>query len=554
MRFVDVIPATGGPVELRPTGRGRAAWLGENPQDDRPPLSECMPNSFQWELCREILSGINLLAVWGGIGCGKSTGLAMAAKLIAETRPGCGGYFVMSAYPQLNRTAVPNLLTMLGDPWDFKKAERKFVHPNGSWIALAYYDVKSTQHEGQNPIEGANAHWAIVDEAQMWATDMIFKHLSDRCRESAKDLNGNVYNPVIIMNGRPSSIDWWPRAVENAVAAAKAAAETNGTECVTHGRVMRVKSYANLARLGMDWVERQRAIRTPSEFRSLLEGELLETPDTILADWRDVDARGKPCAWPEGNLLTDYQYDPSLPATVCVDPGIGFPAAVVIQSVTREHPTLGQIQLHVIVDVITAEHVTTPALLDKIRDRWWPREYEDVAPIDASGRFDLVVVDAHGGDNTNRHSGMTDVELVQQPPPGASDVDFMGGGLGCETIASYDPVLTSVAYGVTKMQRLILSAAGVRRLVVSPELWRREREAPPTERGWNHTVRAYKYGPRGKPKKGGAGDPSGVADAVRLYVTHVVDDRRTYQNVIRLDDLDLTSVPTRLESLPLDER
>lgn len=522
-----------------------APWLGETAADviAKPSISDCKPNKFQRNLLRAYLSGETMIAVWGGVGCGKSVGLAMLAKLVSETRPGARTLIVMRSYSDLIRIAYRNLRSALGPAWAYNVSRKVWSHPNGSEVELAYYDLKSTQDEGQNPIDGADCHLVILDEANKYRDDLVFKHCNDRVRSWCADLNGQLHAPGLVINGRPSGIAWWPRAMRDLLNKAEEQAKAAGKPCEVTGRVLHVKSYTNAMHLGTDYYARQRAARTEAEYKAMIEGDRFPAPDRLFGEWSDDP-------WPVGNVLTDFEIDHNRHTYITIDPGIGWPAAVVWQRVERAHPELGPVVLHVMVDVITVESQTTPYFLEEIRQHWWPRGHEHLAPIHCQGRLDEVAIDPRGGRKRSEDTGRTTEDLIQNPPPGAaglSDTDSPGLGLW----SHYD-YSTSVELRLTRVQRAICAGKErLRRLVICPQLHSRELTAKPEARGWRHTQLSYKLDPkRGMPKKGGPGDASGVADAVGEYFNNFAADLHNFTGM-RTDDLGLEDVsPVAAISLP----
>lgn len=513
-----------------------APWMDETAADvlAKPSIADCVPNSFQRNLIRLYLEGETMLAVWGGVGCGKSVGLAMLAKVVAELRPGARILIVMRTYKDLMRIAYRNLRSALGPAWTYNVSRRVWSHPNESEIELAYYDLKSTQDEGQNPIDGADCHLVIVDEANKYADDLVFKHCNDRVRSWATDLMGNLHPPGLVVNGRPSGIPWWPRAMQDLLDKAEEQAREKGKPCEVRGRVLHVKSYSNAMHVGTDYFARQAAARTKGEYKALIEGGTFPAPDRLFGEWSDEH-------WPAGNVLAGCKAEPDRHTYISIDPGIGWPAAAVFQRVERDHPVIGIVVLHVLVGVVTVESKTRPYFLEEIRKEWWPRTYEHLAPPEVTLRLDEAALDPRGGRKRSDDTGFTAEDDIRNPPPGDGSLQpFDTPGLGLQCLYDYGP---SPELKVSRVQRAICSGReGVRRFVVSEELHERELAANPTDRGWRHTQLSYKMDKKkGIPKKGGPGDPSGVADAVAEYFSNFAANLHIFEG-LRTEDLALEEV------------
>lgn len=462
--------------------------------DEGRTLADCDPNSFQIDLIRRYLAGQTIIGVWGALGCGKSAGLALLVKVVAETRPGAGVLCVMDSYPNLRAIALRNMSQVLRPPWRYIKSERTWTHPNGSWVELRHYTVTSTGHEGQNPLEGRDVHLVIIDEAQAFDDSQVFKHANDRARQAVRDMNGNLHHAGVVVNGRPAAVDWWPHAIEAA-----------------GGVVLRPDWSVNAPNLDPGWYGRQVATRTPDEVRSLLHGDAFPVSDRPFGLWREAP-------WPDGNLLEGFKYDPELPAALCLDPGYRWPGAAVIQCQDRVHPVTGAtVSLPVIMACICPDDCSTPELMVEAREHVWARPYRSLAPRPLMWIDDVVMDPA--GKGVTAHTGMDDLELIGYPPPGAADpIPLLGNGLGLWPIAESDHHKQNVKVGIERVRRAILTSDGMRRLVAPADAWARWRAAPPTERNWARTVLGYRWPAKGRTMKAGAGQPQHLADAVRYWV------------------------------------
>jgi len=439
------------------------------------------------------------VGVWGGIGCGKSVALAMLCKVVGETRPGCSIIFVMESYGDLGDIARPNLDAVLGPSWRWLAGVKRYAHPNGSEVKLRYYrDASNTRHEGANPLEGRDAHLVVIDEAQKFEDDTPFKHASDRARSSALDVNGVEHPAGVVVNGRPSAVEWWPTAIANA-----------------GGVVMRPVSEDNAANLDPGWFDRQRATRTPEEVDALMHGLPWPVADRPYGSWR-------PESWPAGNLLDGWVYDPARPTLAGIDWGYRWPAVVYVQDTERLNPDTGRVDpLSVMFRSQCPDDCLTPELLEHMREVAWPRHLAHLAPGPRIW-LDGVVVDP-AGLARNLHSGWSDVDAVAYPPPGGAAVEGpVGWGLGLAAIAETDAAKQDVRGGIVRVQRAICTADGGRRLVVPREVWDEWRSQAPPARNPAHTIMAYRWPEKGRPQNPGRGQPQHVADAIRYLVRYLL--------------------------------
>ena len=384
------------------------------------------------------------LAINGGIGCGKSWVLAYMLGVAAATRPGSASALLSDSWPSIAGNNLPPCLALFEGRAEWHGSERMFRFDNGSTIELRHYRLTSGALESSNPIEGRNYSGLIVcDEAQK-LSPMVLDHALSRARGTSIDLAGRVCAPRVVMNGRPDAGDWWwERAIDE-----------------MGGAVMKPKTAEN-PHNGPDYLRNLQARYSPAMFRCVTEG-VPAPPEGGVFEALGEDAP------PLGNVLDGWRYDPLAPVELGIDFGRRTPAVVWIQRAT----VLGE-RVDVVFDELAPDGCTTPQLIGRILAPWhtrWPDAPTLYGAERGTWRLDAAYADP-AGNAGNVQTGKSEVELLRRPQ--GDGFDALGGGLGCRVVTTTDPSRTSVTAGLLRLQAMVESASGARRLLFTRELWDR---------------------------------------------------------------------------------
>lgn len=497
-------------LEWQPTPEQRLEWLlgqlygGQLPRTPFAELGDLrLPDLLDWqiEFLEEVLdpAGTDRIAVYGGIGCGKSALLAEALFIVAMTRPGSISLISSDNFENMTAISIRDCRKAFGSAAVYVgKPHSEFRFKNGSIVQTRAYRLPKTKDESDNPLEGRTINGLlIVDEVQK-LPPKVFDHAEDRTRGVSRD--GLItYYPKMILNGRPGAIDWWPKKIGR-----------------LGGRVFRPKTSDN-PHNGPRYYAKLRSGKTLREFLCLTEG----APMPMKGACYDIfEAK----AWPHGNVLDDFEYDPALPVTAGLDFGRRFPAVVFLQSVKRTIPhgvrvvleVPGQparevglpggrvVTLDVAFDELMPDEVLTPDLIRHIN----ARDYNLAG----------VATDPAGGVE-NEQTGHSNIKLLKRRQGGVYK-DGLGGGLGCRVLWTHDAEKTSVTGGILRVQGAMCDANGIRLLVVARDLWERGKAAPPDQRTiyadlqkytWDHVMR------KGRGRVSAGDDPSHGPDALRYW-------------------------------------
>ena len=459
-----------------------------------------MPNllPYQIEFLEAALDpeGPQIIAVWGGIGCGKSVVLSILAWMGAMLYP--GSVSMMSTDPLTNLMAINRrMCDELGraHPDDkckftFGKAAQyvgapanEFRFSNGSIVMMRPYNLPAGWDEAKNPWEGRTVNrFLIIDEAQKLALTFL-QHAIQRSRGLSLTPMGDLAPPKIIVNGRPGAETAWIK------------------RCVELGaQVFRPKTKDNVHN-GTQYLAALRRAHTPQEFACLTEGAEMPVKGAMYSDFSEEP-------WPKGNLLPGYGYDPDLLVTVGIDFGINNPAVIFFQDQHFEHPDTGE------------THTLSVAF-----DEWQPVGTDTTVPqlvlgiLSKGYNLAWAAVDP-AGNARNAQTGRSDISILRRPV-GFRARDGMGGGLGCPIRLTTDSADTGVAQGCTRVGAKICSAENPpqRTIVVTEGLWLRGKNAPSGTNSLYATILKYSKRMMLRKARGGSEDPvNHMADALRYYV------------------------------------
>lgn len=486
----------------------------------------------QLKLGRHVMDpvGPSVIGVMGGIGVGKTAGGAMAATMVAVSRPGSHSLIVGHTQTNLSMNVRPFLELFLSGPADaepyFKwdSQARCYRLNNGSVIWIRHYRIPHGWDEARNPIEGGNINGLLFVEEAEQIHPWIISHALQRSRGTSVGYDGRTYGPTIILNGRPGQNRWWMPATRRVGRKLAAIALRDGAR--VRGVVEIVSKTAENPYNGPDYLRNLEADKSPAEFLSLTQCLPMPAPGAHYSAFlASVAVEGEErLYWPHTNLVRSSDFGGPGDVIVSLDFGINSPAAVFYRAVPVKLPTTGK--AHILMVIVGSmapmnkieirgrmvDHITTPVFIDLIRQRC-----EDEG---------WIITDVNGdpaGIGRDKHTGYSDFDLIARHPD--ADFDDQGGGLGLEVNEIQGAVRRSIPRGVQRVQVLICNAVGTRTLVCTDEYWDwcAAQEDDDTIEGqprtWAYTVRAYTHQISQK-KRRGSGDHASthMADAVRYGV------------------------------------
>jgi hypothetical protein len=446
---------------------------------------------WQSDLLRRIVTPgpVVPIAINGGIGVGKSHLLAYILGVVARTRPGSTSGLLSDSWPSLRENNVPYCRRVFGSAAVWKPSDGVFEFANGSRVELRHYGLAAGHDESRNPIEGRTFAGGVVilDEAQKVAPT-AFGHMVGRGRGTVNDLNGHAWPTRAVLCGRPNAGTWW---WEDAVTAAG-------------GFVVKPKTAEN-PHNGPDYLNNLRIVYDDAMFRCITEGAPAPTVGGVFDVWTAQ-------AWPAGNVIEGFRYDPARPVHVGLDFGRRTPAVVWLQQ-----QILDGRPVDVIFDETAPDETLTPALVDHITASWarrWPSRADLYGTEPCRWRIDLAYVDP-AGNARNAQTGKADVDLLRRTTdPG----DGLGGGVGSLVLTTTDAERVGVGAGLLKLRGSVAASAGHRRLAMTRELWERGMAAPNSVRTLSRALLSYSWKHAESKAGGGTEHPSTHhVDALRYW-------------------------------------
>lgn len=410
--------------------------------------SNIVPNSFQAEMILAVLEGRMPLAVRAGVGVGKTAGVALLLLVMSEVVPDAEVLVVMKSQRSIKRNLNPTCKRLFAGKARWSARDFTWTFKTGFKVELAYYNRTEGSDEAENPIEGADVWLVIIDEAQQ-LPESVFEHATDRARKKVYDINGTLRSAGVVAMGRPSARGWHRRLVREAV-------EKLGGDPDAH--VLSASTTVNAHNLDPDYLARQKAIRTPEQYRAMIE--CAEMPP----EEGQVFGALSMAPWPEGNQLEDFSFEQRCPTWLSVDFGANTPHVLYIQEVRR-----GDLLLDCVFAELAPSKVLTPELAVMLttgadvgpgaRVRVWPRDHRelgDALPLDG-------VVGDPAGHQKSRQTGLSDIDVLRREPT----EDWMPG-LGVPVLAPTAAEQRSTRERATAIQSMICAADGHRRLVFAP--------------------------------------------------------------------------------------
>lgn len=411
------------------------------------------PNAFQAELLWAVIEGRMPLAVRAGVGVGKTAGVALLLLVLSEVVPEARVLVVMKSQRSIKRNLQPTCQRLFKGKARWSARDFKWVFKTGFEAEMTYYDRVEGGDEAANPIEGADMWLVIIDEAQQ-LPESVFVHATDRARQLVYDINGRPRSAGVIAMGRPSARGWHRRLVRQAV-------EKLGGDPDAH--VLSATTHVNSHNLDAGYLARQKAIRTPAQYRAMIECAEMPPEEGQVFDMLSLEA------WPAGNVYEDFVFDSARPTWLAIDPGQNTPHVIWIQEVeelvggrkTTLDVAFAEIAPSQTLTPALAAMLTTGTMADGKLLRVWPRHRRGGPP--GAMPLDGVVSDP-AGHQKSRHTGLSDIGLLQRAP----DEDWMPG-LGV-TVRAPTGEHRSTRSRAWAIQSLLLAADGGRRLVFAPTM------------------------------------------------------------------------------------
>ncbi len=403
-------------------------------------------NRLQAEMLAAYRQGRYITGIRAAWGSGKSFGLGLVAALAGDQRPGDAGVWVTDTRSRLESVVQPVCEKLLRDryAWRFHADPSKFFwqHPtNGFRLYLRPYYRASTRTQDQNPLEGFNGSVGLVDEASALRPEALVA-VQGRIRTVAGD-------GVIFAAGLPIWNAWWIDAAE---------------KLGPRGATLYATTHVNAQNLDPNYIENLRATLSPEMFASRVENQPFAPVGQVLNNW-GVDS------WPRGNILDGWRPDPAKPCRIAVDFGRRSPHVVLIQSAVIDVE-----QADVMFGEVAPDECLVGGLCERINaeaDRWG------------------VTIQAGAGDPAgkavNDQTGVDSIDFLARPRA--------RGGVGVRLRYETDPIKRHIPNGIERLRRRILGQDGVRRLVMTREMWDAgERQ----RRSLRRCIEGYRY-----PEKGG---------------------------------------------------
>lgn len=442
-----------------------------------------------------------LLAIYGGIGVGKSLWIAQITYLVAMTRPGARIVVSADTLTRLTRNNKPHCDAVYGLDAEYRgNPLNRYDFSNGSTVTFIGYQVPSGADESYNPWEGMDIHLLIVDEIQQ-LPEACFGHSFGRARFPRKDYAGVRHPAKIVWCGRPGAIDHWIKEADRM--------QEKGIK----SKVLRPMTKDN-PHNGPEYLQGLKAQYSDAEFKCLTEGAPMPVTGAIYSDWSSE-------SFPTGNILTSYIIDKNAPTSLGLDFGRTSPAVVFLQETERN----GQ-KLDVIVDEIRGEEMLTPDLVKAVLDKGYNLTECFVDPA---------------GSVRNIHSGISDIDLLRRPR-GFND-PLLGGGLGIPVISTRDSTRVPILAGISRVRAMIKNGEGIRRLVAAESFWEASKSV---KGGFYQSILQYHMGSNGAPVKGGTGGGvDHIVDALRYWV---INKRWTLEQAITIPQMKQIDTKEVIES------
>ncbi len=425
-----------------------------------------------------------------GWGSGKTRLIPYIMQTTHEASPGVNGAYITDSLGRGARTVgleVSTLLEPLG--WEFRSFYRGVPSPH--WISpplqgkqtivwVLSWKRPSTKSAAANSLEGVDAGWILLDEANQMSTEEVGVAMLGRVRSAGVGGLGRVG-----IVGKPTAGGpWWRIFAEN-----------------RGGIFFTASSRCN----------RQNIPAFDEWLATLSRREILENIDanpqppvgSIFADW-------VPETWPKGNLApASWRPEPWMRIMCTWDFGVRHPAALLI----AHDPRIGTDGADIVFGEVMADNVSVfecCRLLRRGLDGVFPGVWPGSRPHDmpeASLPLHAVYGD-RAGRNRRDDRGLTSAISDVETSPNA-------GGLGCRVWYTDKPERVAVLAGIKLLWRMICNNKGERRLLCTRQLWNAGSQG--TGRSFARTINDYRWATAHKdmPDKTNGADHG--ADALRYW-------------------------------------
>lgn len=432
-------------------------------------------NRMQIRTIAAVLAGSRFVALRAGWGSGKSYALGAIALRRGETS-GADVMWTTDTHGRLEKVVLPVCEAMLAPAGWTYKASANYWQKGRRRIWLSTYFRPSTRTEASNNAEGSNILTLLIDEAQAFRDDEVIRKMTGRTRVRATE------PPLRVVAGLPVYGAWWEDV-----------ARRSASGVVIHGT-----SYDNRANLAPEWFADALETLGPREFRAMLLNEPRPPEGQIYDSW-------SPDVYPDGNVVRGWSWHPAMRTVLAVDFGWIKPSVLVLAHDT----SLGA---WVICGEVNpaATGTMTPELARQVLRIAWPRRYAAQRPAGVPMLFDEVVADPAGKAH-NVHTGLTDLQILGEVPPGCGTPRF-AHGLGVTPVVETDPVRRDVEAGITRTHRAIER----RQVLVTSEVWEAGLRAGEGRRSFARAIAGYIRDGRGEPVRNRGHDD--VMDALRYFV------------------------------------
>lgn len=483
-------------------------WGGEVEGVEDPALRYLFPSltPFQVDFAEWALSPTSpdRLAVYGGIGCGKTFGIALTTYLVAMTRPGSYSLLTTDSYRNLSALLLPECRRAFGGlevdgvvycppAAEYHGGEYKWTFTNGSVVQLRYYVLKSTQDEAQNPIEGHTVTGVLLADEVQKLPPKLLDHAEERTRGASRDVLDTLHPPKLALLGRPGAIDWWKRAVKD-----------------RGGAVLEPRTRDN-PHNGARYMDKLREGRTPAQYYCIIGEGPAPVEGAAYECFSTVAEGGGLAYWPHGNIIRASVCDGPGEVVIGLDPGFGNPAVIFVRPVRL---LLGppwrsrEVTAHVVLDDMSPSEVTTPELIRQVTRR-----------LSLRGWTARTLIADPAGMARNAQTGQSDLSLFARPRTYTGD--HIGPGLGVNVVVPSEPAKRHVLTGIGRVQALMCNAEDppLRLLLCTDAHWQRCEAAGTEVRNFRNSILQYTMAIATQKSSSGRDHRSThIADALRYVV------------------------------------
>ena len=381
------------------------------------------PNPLQLELLRAVVRH-QLICVQAGWGSGKTSACSMAVISHAMMTPGGASLFVTDTAVRYRTVVHPSLTEwtekLTGRAWEYNQLEQKWTAPNGHIIWCRAYFRPGTKTASQNSLEGINAGFALIDEAQVFSEEVFFKTMG-RIRSA-----GSI-GPRLIVVGLPVYGSWWMKLCHE-----------------SGGYPIEATSYANKENLSEDWYRMARDTLPRAEYEAMVMNRPQPPTGLVLNTFS-----------PESHIIDNWQYDQSMSTALALDWGFRRPAALFISHDPSLNDGDGANVIHA---ELAPSEVTVNQLTKQILRISWPRIHAASAPKDGMILIDEASCDKAGAARSDQTAISAVRAMSREPPP---------NGLGIGFRLTTDPLRVDVMNSLQRMRMLFERD----QFYISRELW-----------------------------------------------------------------------------------